>query len=69
MLVYEVSVDFHDNAVTAPPKQFTNVSDLALYLERIPGMIGLDMTGHATIEIKATTTNPLVEQLSMTIDA
>lgn len=69
MVEYEVSVDFHDNAISAPPKTFTNATDLALYLERIPGMFGLEMTGKATISINVNVTNPNIQQLSMSIDA
>lgn len=69
MLEYEVSVDFHDNAIQAPPQTFTNISDLALYLERIPGMIGLEITGEVTIHVKSTMTDPRNQQLAMSIDA
>lgn len=68
MLEYEVTLDFHDNAFQTPPRTFTNGSDLALYLERIPGLIGLEITGKVTVNITATMKNPNVHQLSMSID-
>lgn len=48
---YEVTIDFHDNAVQAP-KTFTSLTDLGLYLERIPSMIGFEIGREATVKIQ-----------------
>lgn len=47
---YEVTVDFGDNAVQAP-HICKNLSDLGLYLERVPSMIGFELNGSATVRI------------------
>lgn len=48
---FEVTVNFHDS--TSPRKRrFTNYSDLALYLERVPNMLGFIGNQKATIEIE-----------------
>jgi hypothetical protein len=49
--MYEVTVDFHDDAVNAPPKRFESLTDMALYLERIPSMMGFEIHGKATVHI------------------
>lgn len=48
---YEVTVDFHDNAVHAP-KVCANLTELALYLERVPSMIGFEIHGSATVSVR-----------------
>lgn len=49
--MYEVTVDFGDNAVQAP-KQLETVADLGLYLERIPGMMGFEINRQVTVKIE-----------------
>lgn len=49
--MYEVKLDFHDNAVSGPVA-FDNLTDLALYLERVPSMIGFEINKAVTIDVK-----------------
>ncbi len=49
---YEVHVDFGDNAVSHPPKRCANLTELALYLERIPSMVGFEINRGATVKIE-----------------
>lgn len=48
---YEVSVDFGDGAIQAP-HICKNLTDLGLYLERIPSMMGFELNGKADVTIK-----------------
>lgn len=48
---YEVTIDFGDNAVQAP-HICRSLSDLGLYLERVPSLLGFELNGTATIRIK-----------------
>lgn len=48
---YEVVIDFGDNAVCTP-KRVKNLTELGLYLERIPGMIGFEIHHEAKVKIK-----------------
>lgn len=50
---YEALVSFNDNAVQEP-RRFKNLTDLALYLERVPGMIGFELRGEATVHLRIT---------------
>lgn len=52
MLRYEVSVDFGDNALNGPPKLLEGLSELGLYLETIPSMLGLEANGQTIVKIK-----------------
>jgi hypothetical protein len=52
--VYKVKLDFHDNAVSGEV-QFSNMTDLALYLERVPSMIGFEINKAVTIDIQLVT--------------
>lgn len=48
---FEVTVNFHDS--TSPrARRFTNYTDLALYLERVPNMLGFLANNKATITVE-----------------
>lgn len=49
--MYEVRVDFGDNAIQEP-KQIGTLRDLCGYIERIPHMLGFEMNKQATVSIK-----------------
>lgn len=49
--MYEVTIDFGDNAVKEP-KRFDSETEMALYLEKIPSMFGFSCTREATVNIK-----------------
>lgn len=49
--MYEIKINFHDDNLPSE-KQFENLNDLALYLERVPSMIGFVLTESATIDIR-----------------
>lgn len=51
---YEVTVDFGDNAVQAP-HICRSQTDLGLYLERVPSMLGFEANGVANVKIVART--------------
>lgn len=56
--MYDVTVDFGDNAVQAP-HTVENLSQLNDYLMTIPGMIGFEMNGRCTVKIaRRYTTKP-----------
>lgn len=48
---YEVTVDFGDDAVQVP-HICRSLSELGLYLERIPSMIGFELNREAAVKIK-----------------
>lgn len=50
-MYYEVTIDFHDRAVQAP-HICKSETELALYLERIPGMVGFELFGGADIRVR-----------------
>lgn len=50
-MLYEVTVDFHDNAVQES-RTFTDPYLLGGFLEQIPNKIGFEMTGACTVHIK-----------------
>lgn len=49
--MYEVEIDFDDDASRAP-KHLENLTDLSLYLERVPSMAGFEANGVATVKIR-----------------
>lgn len=52
---YEVTLDFGDNALHAP-KICHNLTELGLYLERIPSMIAFELHGKVTVKIERNST-------------
>jgi len=60
---YEVTLDFGDNAVQAP-HICRSLTDLGLYLERVPSMLGFQINGAVTVRIKNhARRNPLIPYL------
>lgn len=49
---FDVILDFHDRAVVAPHR-CKNLTDLALYLERVPSMIGFELQQSVDISVRA----------------
>lgn len=47
---YEVTIDFGDDALQVP-HICKNLTDLGLYLERVPSMLGFEATGQANVKI------------------
>jgi hypothetical protein len=52
---YEVTIDFGDDAIKVP-HICKNLTDLGLYLERIPSMFGFEATGMANVKIATKST-------------
>lgn len=50
--MYDISLDFHDNALPHT-RRVQDGTELALYLERVPSMVGLGITGAVTINVEA----------------
>lgn len=50
-MMYEVRVDFGDNAIQDPKRLWT-LGELDAYIERIPHMMGFEMNKQATVSIK-----------------
>jgi hypothetical protein len=48
--MYEVTLDFGDNAVQTP-HTVSNLSELNDYLMSVPGMIGFEIFGRCTVKI------------------
>lgn len=48
---YEVTLDFGDNAIQEPTT-LHSLTDLGLYLERIPNMIGFEIRREVVVKIK-----------------
>lgn len=49
--MYEVTVDFHDRTIPVS-KRFDTLTDLALYLERIPSMIGFEINRELSVRVR-----------------
>lgn len=47
---YEVTIDFGDDALQVP-HICRNLTELGLYLERVPSMLGFEATGQANVKI------------------
>ena len=49
--MYEVTIDFGDNALQST-KRCENLTELGLYLERVPSMLGFEINGQASVSIR-----------------
>jgi len=49
--MYEVTLDFHDEAIKSTRK-FDSFTDLSLYLERVPSMLGFQLTDSVDIQVR-----------------
>ena len=61
---FDVFLDFHDRAVSAPHR-CKDLTELAAYLERIPGMIGFEIHHEVEISVRAVPLTPAQERLKL----
>jgi len=61
--MFEVKIDFNDQSAAPNIKRVAGFSELGLYLERIPNMLGFLANDEATITIKKISSDDAIAAL------
>jgi hypothetical protein len=64
--MYEVTIDFGDHALQST-KLCENLTELGLYLERVPSLIGFEINGQASVSIRTKSSSIKQEHLPIQV--